>query len=310
MTDTTGSLDPEKDDLASRDDTFGPLDRIHAAYDRLNVDRLLEYVTFGRRPRMILRVWVIQVIFVFADVGVFGMVHPFFEALFQTDMVQEAYLVMTAVFLYALWSYLAKMGQLTYATRYHRRRYRVVSATCYLALGAVVVGITRHTMDLTPGVTGPHLGLDLAMAAMMTAGLATMLALAFYMQFDATKFTPRRRSKQVISDWLTAQDWAERPEGSTAKDRRFIEFENRTDDVAECLEDAMTEAGMALRDDFDEWRTEFRRYSLLTRERIIRGDVRNSELVEQSERLESLNARLAVLTDNPRSDPDNPRYDE
>jgi|GEM_PF-1787894 len=310
MSDTGSGIGPREKPLDERPDTYGPLDRLHAAVETSQLDRAMEYVTFGRRPRMILRVWLIQVIFVFADVGVFGMVHPFFEALFHDGMIQEAYLVMALVFGYVLWSYLSKMGQLTYATRFHRRRYQVVSATCYLVLGASIVAITRHIMDLTPGVTGPHLALDLAMSAMLTTGLAAMLAIAFYLQFDATKFTPRRRSRQTIADWLTAQDWAELPEGSSEKDRRYIEFEKHTEDVAECLEDAMTDDGVALREDFDEWRQQFQRYSLLTKERIVAGDVRNSELQAQNELLESLNARLALLTDNPRSDPDNPRYDE
>lgn len=281
----------------------GVFTRLKRRVAALTSGRSMEYLTFGRRPRMLFRVWAIQVVLLLADVGVFSAVHPFFLGVFRPAAVQEVYVALTGGFLAVLWWFLSKMGRLTFAPRFHRPRTLALSALGYLALGGSTVALALAGLDMTPAPGSQSLLLDLSLAAMLTTGLGALLAIAFYAQFSGTGFPRRRHTRQVVGEWLASLDWAAEPEGSTTKDRRYVEFANRTAQVADLLDGALTEEGQALREEFHDWREEFERYSLLTRERIIEGDVRNSELRAQHEQFESLRRRLAFVADVPREAP-------
>lgn len=284
-------------DIRSRSDTTDGVDRLQRESGRPLVDAAVEAVTFGRRPLLLFRIWVIQVVLLLADVGVFRSIYPLLRDIFRSDILLEACLVLTVAFLALLWTYLGKMGRLSFAPRFHRARYRCWSVLGYLVLGGVVVAGAFYVLDMTPGATGQHLGLDLALGGMLTASLAALIAIGFYAQFGAGAFPRRRHTQRVIDEWLASLDWPETDECTAEKDRRYAEFEHRTTQVADLLDTALTTDGRILRDEFHAWHDSFTRYSILTQERIVSGDARNPELAASHDRLQELRERLAVVGD-------------
>lgn len=290
---------PQTDAPEYRSQSTGDISlaRLHRHAGPLAADRVLEWVTFGRRPLLLFRIWVVQVVLLLADVGVFRSVYPFLAAVFRPSAIPYAALALSGVFLTLLWSYLSKMALLTFATRYHRVRFRLVSTAGYLGLGGAIVAVAFAVIDVTPVVPGEPVGLHGPLAAMLTTGLAALLALGFYAQFGAASFPRRRHTQRVVDEWLASLDWHEHTEGTTEKDRRYTEFTTRTRQVADLLDAALTAEGRALRDDFHDWHASFEAYSLLTQERILSGDARNPELRDHYEQLQRLRHRLAFLAD-------------
>lgn len=284
-------------DIRSRSDTTDGVERLQRESVRPLVDSVVEAFTFGRRPLLLFRIWVVQVVLLLADVGVFRSVYPLLRDIFRPDILLEACLVLTIGFLGLLWTYLGRMGRLSFAPRFHHARNRCWSTIGYLVLGGVIVAGAFHVLDMTPGAAGNHLGLDLAVAAMLTTALAALLAIGFYAQFGADAFPRRRHTGRVIDEWLASLDWPKTDEGTTKKDRRYAEFEHRTTQVADLLDTALTTEGRALRDEFHEWHDSFMQYSILTQERIVSGDARNPELAARHDRLQELRDRLAVIGD-------------
>lgn len=284
-------------EFRSHSDSGGSLARLRRHADTLGTDRFLEWVTFGRRPLLLFRIWVVQVVLLLADVGVFQTVYPFLEAVFRPPAIPTAATIIAGVFLGFLWTYLSKMARLTFAPRYHRIGFRLLSTGGYLVLGGAIVATAFVAIDVTPTIPGEPSAIHLPLAAMLTTGLAALLALGFYAQFGAASFPRRRHTQRVVDEWLAALDWHEHTEGSTEKDRRYTEFVTRSDQVADLLDAALTAEGRTLRDDFHDWRASLRAYSLLTQERILSGNARNPELEAHYERLQTLRERLAFLAD-------------
>lgn len=273
-------------------------DLLSTVRTRLPTDRVgiaTEYLTYGRQPRLLVRVWLAQVVLLLVEVEFVRTIHPFFLTVFGPDAVGEAYVAFTLAFLVVLGAILLDMGERTFAPRFHRVSHLPVSMAGYLVLASVAVLVTMSVRTVEGGLPV----VDVLLASMTTAALALLLAVAFYAQFGVSGFADRQRTRQVVGAWLDTLDWVDEPEGSKRKDRRYVAFRNRTDQVADLLDDAVTTEGQQLRDEFEAWRSQFERYGLLTRERIVRGDVRNSELREHHERLRRLADRLRFVADAP-----------
>jgi len=252
-----------------------------------------EYLTFGRRRWRLIRVWILQIVLMFSEVQVFGVVHPW------TDHVSEGVLVwtyasITLVFVGALVAVVRRMGQLTFAPWSREPRHQAVSVLGYLVTGAITVFVV---WVVPPPHRGPTLGggitaLDLSLGSMVTGMLAVLLALGYYAQFDATDFPTQEEIDEAVETWLESLDWAEMAEGSREKERRYREFRQRSEHLEAELQNAVTDAGQRLRDDFESWRAWFDQHDRLSQEAVIKGSVDNPRLDRGRDRLAAITDRL------------------
>lgn len=270
----------------------------------------LEYLTFGRPARLLIRVWALQIIILMGDAAVIRSIHPYFMGVFNPADLLELYLAATMVCIATVVGFVFKMGELTYAPRFHRPRHLVVSAGGYLALSSTVVLLAMAARDLTPNVASAGPAVDVALAAMTSAFLAALLSMASFAQFRLTGPPERKRTKHVIGEWLDAIDWSGKPTGAQSKKRRYLAFEERTETVQSLLNRAVTTEGRRIHDDFQAWYEQFRSYSLLTRERIVDGDVRNPELQAQHDELRRLAEELDIMADRPDTTTDLPNRED
>lgn len=259
-----------------------------------------EYLTFGRRRWRLIRVWILQIVLMFSEVQIFGVFHPW------TDHVDDGvllwtYAAITLVFVGALVAVVRRMGQLTFAPWSRDPRHLTVSILGYLATGVLTVFIV---WVLPPPHRGPTLGggasaLQLSLGSMVTGMLAVLLALGYYAQFDATDFPTQEEIDEVVESWLASLDWVEMDEGTREKEQRYRQFVERSDDLEAELQNAVTESGQRLRDDFESWREWFDQHDRLSQEAVISGSVDNPRLARGRDRLTAIKSRLEGINNGP-----------
>ncbi|MFC7044360.1 hypothetical protein ACFQH6_02100 [Halobacteriaceae archaeon GCM10025711] len=104
-------------------------------------ERLLELLTFGRRPQLLFRVLVLQVIVIFGEFQVFRIVHPAVMRTFGDVVVVELYLTITAIAVVVLGAFVSKMSQLTFVPRFREPRHIALSMGSYMLLAGSVVAL-------------------------------------------------------------------------------------------------------------------------------------------------------------------------
>lgn len=261
----------------------------------LQPSRALEYLTFGRKPWLLLRVWILQILIIFSDVRVFRIIHPGLADLLPADHVFWIYTVETLVAVVVLVATVARMGKLTFSARLREPRSIALSTLGFLLLTTPVIAIVYPAPNLPPRPAGGISAVELALSLLVTVNLSALLALGLYIQFDYPDFPSRERMGDRVAAWRDAFDWIEEDDASLEKQERYSEFQERTDAVEAMLENAMTEEGVQLRDEFTAWREEFERHSLVSQEAIVAGDVRNPRLERQHQQLHDIADRLEYL---------------
>lgn len=261
---------------------------------------LSEYLTFGRRPYRLVRVWVLQIIIVFSDMRVFRMIHPWISDLVEKPFLMRVYLAITIIAFIGLYSFLRRMGKLTFDPRFQRHRHLALSTAGYLVLASTVVAVVTILPDpgLEPNLHGGFTPIELALSVMMTVNLAALLAIGFYAQFDDDGFPNRDELEDTIQQWLDTHDWTDLPEGSREKEIRYNEFQQRTEELIDVLEHAKTARGSTLHEEFEEWRAWFERHGPLSQESILERDVKNERLRCQRERLHTMTDQLEAVVED------------
>jgi len=261
---------------------------------------LPEYLTFGRRPYRLVRIWFLQIVIVFSDMRVFRMIHPWISELVTEPFLLKVYTAVTVVAFLGLFVFLRRMGQLTFDPRFQRRTHLAISMVGYLVMAGAVMAVVvlLPAPSLEPNVGGGFTPLEAALTTMMTVNLAALLAIGFYAQFDDDGFPPRSEFEETIQEWLDALDWTDLPEGSREKEVRYNEFQQRTEALTEVLGHAHTTEGKQLHDSFDEWLGWFQMHGPISQEAILERDVTNDRLRRQRERLSAMTDQLEAIVDD------------
>lgn len=261
---------------------------------------LTEYLTFGRRPYRLVRIWFLQIIIVFSDMRVFRMVHPWISDLVEKPVLLKVYVAITVIAFVGLYAFIRRMGQLTFDPRFQRQTHLALSMTGYLSMASMVMGVVvlLPAPSIEPNLGGGFTMIEFALASMMTVNLAALLAVGFYAQFDDDGFPPRAELEETIQEWLDALDWTDLPEGSREKEVRYNEFQQRTEALTQILEHAHTQRGTELNDEFEEWLAWFRMHGPLSQEAILERDVKNERLRCQRDRLRSMIDQLENVVDD------------
>lgn len=263
----------------------------------MNREELVEYVTFGRRPQLLFRVWILQLVVIFFEAQVFRVVHPAVTRLFDRPVVLEIYLAVVGVALVVLAAFVRRMARLTFSARFRDLRHVGLSVVGYLLLGGTVVALVVPAPNVPPVLADGLSVPELALAAMATVTLAALLAVGFYALFDLEDYPSRREIRRGVGEWLDALDWAAEPEGSRAKRERYGEFLARTEELSGLLDYAVTAEGERLRTDFEAWVEAYSNQSPLSQEAIVTGDVEDSRLAAQEEALNRLVERLERIAE-------------
>lgn len=270
-------------------------------YDTMGdvTESVKEYLTFGRRPWRLVRIWILQVIILFSDLRVFRLVHPWLSDIFTEPLLLQIYSLVTVVSLVALYGFLYKMSQMTFAPKYQRRRHLAVSMAGYLALAGSVVGLLSLTPapGVYPDVYGGLTVVEFVLGSMVTVNLSALLAIGFYAQFDDVGYPSQSEINATIDDWLEAMEWTDLPEGTREKEARYQEFQQLTEEVVELLEHADTREGERLQEEFEAWQEWCRQHGPLSQEAVIAGEVENDRLVRQRERLDEITTKLEYIVD-------------
>lgn len=263
------------------------------------IDSAGEYLTFGRRHWRLVRVWALQLVIVFSEIRVFGVVHPWIVGYVRRSWVLALYVLVAVTSVAILSRIVRQMGRLTFAPWSRDPRHLAVSAFAYLLFAGVAIAVVWILP--APGLTGTADGVigavEVALGAMATGVLADLLALGYCAQFDATDFPSQEEIDEAVEDWLESMDWVEKNAGSWEKEERYREFERRTDRLNAVLENAVTEEGKRLRDDFREWRAWFEDHDRLSQEAVIDETVDNRRLDRGRDRLTDIRDRLETLND-------------
>lgn len=258
---------------------------------------LSEYVTFGREPYLLLRVWILQVLVIFGDVRVFRIVHPAVVDVIAAHQVVWVYLLESSVALAVLGLMVYKMGRLTFAARFREPRTLAASALGYLLLMSPVVLVVYPWPNLPPAPDGGVTLLEVTLSLLVTVNLGALLSVGMYVQFDHSRFPSETEIDERVSEWVDAFDWAEKADDAREKRERYNEFQARTDAVEEMLDATVTKQGAELEAEFDDWRAAFERRSLVSQEAIVQGHDANERLAEMHRRLDEITTRLTRLSE-------------
>lgn len=273
-----------------------PTDRQQAMRDhdtpRAVLAAFVEYLTFGRRPRLLFRVLVLQLIVIVGELQVFRAVHPAVIRTFDGLTVVELYLGVTTVALVVLVAFVHRMSQLVFVPAFRDPRHVARAVASYLLLGAAVVALMVPVPNVPPSVTDGVSPPEVALGAMVTSNLAALVAIGFYALFDLEDYPSRSRIETTIAAWLRSLDWVDAPEGSQTKEARYAEFRERTEELSALLDYAVTRDGKRLQADFEAWLEGFGTHGLLSQEAIVTGGAENERLADQHEALQDIVDRL------------------
>ena len=246
------------------------------------VDRIEDDITFGAGfiPFTALLVTVFFA-FVFGLIRFQNVRAPFGPL---SSLLYSGFILIGLVTAYAL---LRWIGTRTFASRLHDRRSAVLAVVIYFGMTLAAVFIGYLIINPQPSAVG-RLGFpDVLVGATVASIYTAILSSSSLLQDVPDLFGQTNERKRCVEAWIDAHNEAVKADGfGHIHTEAYERFTDTSVSLSEALDDAKTNEGQRLQNEFHSWLSEFRgQESTVRRYAILTGETENNFLVEQHERL-------------------------
>lgn len=255
-------------------------------------DRLEDRVTFGAGYASFIAL-LVGVFFAF----VFGLIRFQNVRAPYGPLSPVLYCGFTVVGLVVAFLLLRRIGTWTFAPTLHRRRSAVIAVGIYFGITLVTVFIGYLIINPQLGAVG-RLGLTDALVGVTVASIYTaILSSTSLLQDPAELLGQPKIRRRCMQTWLEAHEGAVKADGfGHTHTKAYEEFVEKSASLLGELEDAKTNEGERLRNEFEAWFSEFRqRNSTVRRQAILTGETDNDDLSGKHQTLTWVRQQVADI---------------
>lgn len=207
------------------------------------------------------------------------------------------YIGFTLFSLFITYLLLRRIGTWTFAPILHRRRSALIAVSIYFGITLIAVLLGYLIINPHPSAVGRLRFSDALVGITVASVYSTILSATLLLQDPVEILGKPTQRRRHMRDWLEALEMAIDAGGyDSSHANAYEEFSEKSALLFDQLEDAKTNEGERLRNEFEKWYSEFHQCdSTVRREAIIIGETENDNLAGKHQTLTWVRQQVADI---------------